>query len=153
MKIETTASLTGLIFDEAGERRHLVWINVTQNPTAEWIARQLIEAFPWDEAPGYLIRDNDQVYGNVAPRRIRAMGIRDKPIAPGSPWQNGFAERLIGSIRCEYLDHLVVLNEAHLRRVLRTTLSTTTETGHIGRLARMHPCFGPSSGPEPSRHK
>jgi transposase InsO family protein len=102
------------------DRRALVWINVTQNPTAEWIAHQLTEAFPWDEAPGYLIRDNDGIYGNVALRRIRAMGIRDKPTAPGSPWQNGFVERLIGSIRRECLDHLVVRGEAHLRRILRT---------------------------------
>jgi transposase InsO family protein len=101
------------------DRRVLVWINVTQNPTAEWIARQLTEAFPWNEAPGYLIRDNDCVYGNVAVRRVRAMGIRDKPIAPASPWQNGFAERLIGSIRRECVDHLVVLGEAHLRRILQ----------------------------------
>ena len=102
------------------DRRELIWINVTRNPTAEWIGRQLTEAFPWDEAPGYLIRDNDCIYGNVALRRIRAMGIRDKPIAPGSPWQNGFAERLIGSIRRECLDHLVVLGEAQLRRILRS---------------------------------
>jgi len=102
------------------ERRELVWINVTQSPTAEWIARQLTEAFPWDTAPSYLIRDNDRIYGDVAKRRVRVMGIRDKPIAPASPWQNGFAERLIGSIRREYLDHLVVLSEAHLRRILRS---------------------------------
>jgi transposase InsO family protein len=78
------------------ERRELVWINVTKNPTAEWIARQLTEAFSWEGAPRYLLRDNDRVYGDVALRRIRAMGIRDKPIAPGSPWQNGIAGRLIG---------------------------------------------------------
>ena len=101
------------------DRRVLVWISVTQSPTAEWLARQLTEAFPWDEAPSYLIRDNDRIYGDVALSRIRAMGIRDRPIAPGSPWQNGFAERLIGSIRRECLDHLVVLSEAHLRRILR----------------------------------
>jgi transposase InsO family protein len=101
------------------ERRELVWINVTANPTAEWIARQLTEAFPWSEAPRYLIRDRDRIYGDVAMRRVRAMGIRDKPIAPASPWQNGFAERLIGSIRRECLDHLVVLSEAHLRRMLQ----------------------------------
>src|SRR5262245_28560428 len=70
--------------------------------------------FPWDEAPGYLVRDHDRVYGDVVLRRIRTMGIRDKPIAPASPWQNSFAERLIGSIRRECLDHLVVLSEAHL---------------------------------------
>ena len=101
------------------DRRDLVWINVTQNPTAEWIARQLTEAFPWDDAPRYLIRDRDRIYGEVARRRIRAMGIRDKPIAPASPWQNGFAERLIGSIRRECVDHFIILGEAHLRRILR----------------------------------
>ena len=97
------------------DRRALIWINVTRNPTAECVAHPLTEAFPWDEAPGYLIRDNDRIYGKVTLRRIRAMGIRDKPITPGSPWQNCFAERLIGSIRRECLDHLVILSEAHLR--------------------------------------
>ena len=101
------------------DRRDLVWTNVTTNPTAEWIARQLTEAFPWNDAPRYLIRDRDCIYGAVVTRRLRAMGIRDKPIAPASPWQNGFAERLIGSIRRECLDHLIVLGEAHLRRILQ----------------------------------
>jgi transposase InsO family protein len=85
---------------------------------AEWIARQITEAFPWNEAPRYLIRDRDAIYGTAVVRRLRAMGIRDKPIAPGSPWQNGYAERLIGTIRRECLDHLIVLGEAHLRGVL-----------------------------------
>jgi transposase InsO family protein len=102
------------------DRRDLVWINVTTNPTAEWIARQITEAFPWDDAPKYLIRDRDQIYGAVVTRRLRAMGIRDKPTAPASPWQNGFAERLIGSIRRECLDHIIVLGEAHLRRILKS---------------------------------
>ena len=101
------------------DRRDLVWVNVTTNPTAEWIARQLTEAFPWNETPLYLIRDRDRIYGTVVTRRLRAMRIRDKPIAPASPWQNGFAERLIGSIRRECVDHFVVLGEAHLRRILR----------------------------------
>ena len=102
------------------DRRDLVWINVTRHPTAEWIARQITEAFPWNEAPRYLIRDRDRIYGAVVTHRLRAMGIRDKPTAPASPWQNGFAERLIGSIRRECVDHIVVLGEAHLRRILRT---------------------------------
>jgi len=101
------------------DRRDLVWTNVTTNPTAEWIARQLTEAFPWNDAPRYLIRDRDCIYGAVVTRRLRAMGIRDKPIAPASPWQNGFAERLIGSIRRECLDHLIVLGEPYLRRNLQ----------------------------------
>ena len=102
------------------DRRDLVWINVTTNPTAEWVARQLTEAFPWNEAPRYMIRDRDRIYGTVVTRRLRAMGIRDKPTAPASPWQNGFAERLIGSIRRECLDHIIVLGEEHLRRILRS---------------------------------
>jgi transposase InsO family protein len=102
------------------DRRDLVWINVTTNPTAEWVANQLTEAFPWDEAPGFMIRDRDRIYGAVVTRRLHAMGIRDKPIAPSSPWQNGFAERLIGSIRRECLDHIVVLGEVHLRRILKS---------------------------------
>src|SRR6187200_1408042 len=101
------------------DRRDLVWINVTTNPTAEWVARQLTEAFPWDDAPQHLIRDRDRIYGTSVTRRLRAMGIRDKPTASASPWQNGFAERLIGSIRRECVDHFVVLGEAHLRRILR----------------------------------
>ena len=99
-------------------RRELVWINATAHPTAEWIAQQLTEAFPWNEIPRYLIRDRDGIYGAAVRRRLRAMGIRDKPIAPGSPWQNGHVERLIGTIRRECLDHMIVFGEAHLRRIL-----------------------------------
>jgi transposase InsO family protein len=87
---------------------------------AERIARQLTEAFPWSAAPRYLIRDQDRIYGSIVVRRMRAMGIRDKPIAPASPWQNGFSERLIGSIRRECVDHFIILGEAHLRCILRT---------------------------------
>ena len=101
-------------------RRELVWVNVTAHPTAEWIARQITEDVPWNETPRYLIRDRDRIYGIVVRRRLQAMGIRDKPISAGAPWQNCFAERLIGSIRRECVDHLVVFGERHLRRILRS---------------------------------
>src|ERR1700757_4479656 len=101
------------------DRRDLIWINATANPTPEWVARQITEAFPWDGAPRYMIRDRDRIYGTVVTRRLRAMGFRDKPIAAASPWQNSFVERLIGSIRRECLNHLIVLGEAHLRRILK----------------------------------
>src|SRR6202140_1010953 len=101
------------------DRRDLVWIGVITHPTGEWVARQITEAFPWDGAPRYMIRDRDRIYGAVVTRRLRAMGIRENPIAPASPWQNSFAERLIGSIRRECLDHIIVLGEEHLRRILK----------------------------------
>ena len=110
------------------DRRELVWISVTTHPTAEWVARQITEAFPWNEAPRYMIRDRDRIYGAVVTRRLRAMGIRDKPTAPASPWQNGFAERLIGSIRRECVDHIIVLGEAHLRQSLKSYARYYNET-------------------------
>ena len=91
---------------------------MTRHPTAEWLARQITEAFPWTSAPAYLVRDNDGAYGHVFTSRVRAMGIRDRPISPGSPWQNGYAERLIGTLRRECLDRMLIFGEAHLRRVL-----------------------------------
>jgi transposase InsO family protein len=100
------------------ERRLLLSFAVTENPTAEWISRQITEAFPWDSAPRYLIRDRDTSYGPVFVQRLRAMGIRDRPIAPRSPWQNAYIERFIGSIRRQCLDHMIVFGEAHLRRIL-----------------------------------
>jgi transposase InsO family protein len=99
------------------QRRRLISLSVTANPTAEWIARQITDAFPWNEAPDYLIRDRDGSYGHAVTKRLAAMGIRDHPTAPHSPWQNGNAERLIDSIRRECLDHIVI-GEAHLRRIL-----------------------------------
>ena len=102
------------------DRRELTWIRVTTYLTAEWVARQITEAFPWNEAPRYMIHDRDRIFGAVVTRRLRAMGIRDKPTAPASPWQNGFVERLIGSIRRECVDHIIVLGEMHLRRILRS---------------------------------
>jgi transposase InsO family protein len=100
------------------ERRQLLWFAVTRNPTAEWLARQITEAFPWDTTPEYLIRDNDRAFGVAFKARVRAMGIRDQPISFRSPWQNGYLERLIGSIRHECTDHLIVFSEEHLRRIL-----------------------------------
>ena len=99
-------------------RRKLLWFEVTRHPTAEWLARQITEAFPWASAPAYLVRDNDRAYGNVFTSRVRAMGIRDRPISSESPWQNGIAERLIGTLRRECLDRMLIFGEAHLRRVL-----------------------------------
>jgi transposase InsO family protein len=100
------------------QRRRLISLTVTTNPTAERIAHQITDAFPWNEAPDYLIRDRDASYGHAVTRRLSAMGIRDHPTSPRSPWQNGHAERLIGSVRRECLDHIVVLGDAHLRRIL-----------------------------------
>jgi transposase InsO family protein len=99
-------------------RRRLLWFDVTRHPTAEWLARQMTEAFPWASTPVYLIRDNDRAYGQAFTTRVTAMGIRDRPISPGAPWQNGITERLIGTLRRECLDHVVIFGEAHLRRVL-----------------------------------
>jgi transposase InsO family protein len=107
-------------------RRRLVRIGVTANPTTEWIAGQVTEAFPWDEATRHLIRDHDGAFGPTYTRRIRGMEIRDHPTALRSPWQNGHVERLIGSIRRECLDHIVVFGEADLRRILKAYASTTT---------------------------
>ena len=110
------------------DRRRLLWLGATGHPTAEWITRQLTEACGWDEAPRYLVRDRDRSYNEVFVRRIRAMGIRDRPISPRSPWQNGYAERLIGSIRRECIDHVIVFGECHLRHLLRSYLNYYNET-------------------------
>jgi putative transposase len=105
------------------ERRRVVHINVTDAPTAQWTAQQLVEAFPWETAPRYLLRDRDAVYGVVFSSRAQAMGIHEVKAAPRSPWQNPYVERLIGTLRRECLDHMVVLNETHLRRLLRDYLA------------------------------
>ncbi len=99
-------------------RRQLLWFEVTRHPTAERLARQITEAFPWTSAPAYLVRDNDRAYGHVFTSRVRALGIRDRPISLQSPWQNGYAERLIGTLRRECLDRVVIFGETHLRRIL-----------------------------------
>ena len=99
-------------------RRRLVHFNVTEHPTAEWTARQLLEACALEEVPRYLIRDRDQVYGERFSHQARTLDIREAVIAPWSPWQNPYAERVIGSIRRECLDHVVVIGERHLRGIL-----------------------------------
>src|ERR1700737_4910972 len=108
-------------------RRHILWFGVTAHPTAEWIANQVTEACGWEQAPRYLIRDRDAAYGEVFIRRLRSMGIRDRPTSPRSPWQNAYSERLIGSIRRECLDHVVVFGERHLRHLLLSYMNYHNE--------------------------
>jgi putative transposase len=102
----------------AHHRRRVVHFNVTEHPTAAWTAQQVVAAFPWDETPSYLLRDRDCIYSSSFRQRVRHMGIEEVVIAPQSPWQNPYVERLIGSIRRECLDHVIVLHERHLRRIL-----------------------------------
>jgi transposase InsO family protein len=101
-------------------RRQILWIGVTAHPTAEWIANQLTGACGWDQIPRYLIRDRDGAYAEIFRRRVRSIGIRDRPTSARSPWQNAYAERLIGSIRRECIDHVVIFGERHLRHVLQS---------------------------------
>ena len=100
------------------DRRRILHFNVTEHPTAEWTAQQIVEAFPYDTAPKYIIRDRDAVYGESFRRRVSSMGIEEVITACQSPWQNAYAERVIGSIRRECLDHVIVFGENHLRRIL-----------------------------------
>jgi hypothetical protein len=125
------------------ERRQLLWFAVTRNPTAEWLARQITEAFPWETAPKYLVRDNDRAYGAAFRTRLRAMGIRDRPTSFRSPWQNGHVERLIGSIRRECTDHLIVFNAEHLRRILTKYAAYYNEARTHVSLAKDAPCGRP----------
>ena len=120
--------LYGLLILRHG-RRQILWLGVTVHPNAEWVARQLTEACGWEWTPSYIIRDRDGVYGEIFTRRLRAMGIRDRPTAPRSPWQNGHTERLIGSLRRECLDHVVIFGEWHLRHVFLCIWNITTGRG------------------------
>jgi len=106
----------------AHDRRCIVHFNVTEGPSARWTGQQLVNAFPYDSAPEYLIRDRDKIYGAAFVRRVRAMGIEQVLTAPRSPWQNPYCERVIGTFRRECLDHVIVLGEQHLRRILREYL-------------------------------
>jgi putative transposase len=100
------------------DRRQIVHFNVTTNPHAEWTAQQIVQAFPYEEAPRFLIRDRDGIYGDYFKERVKDMGIEEVPIAPQSPWQNPYCERAVGSIRRDCLDHVIVLGERHLHRIL-----------------------------------
>jgi putative transposase len=102
----------------AHHRRRVVHFNVTEHPTARWTAQQIVDAFPDDSAPAYLLRDRDRIYGQPFRHRVKGMGIEELLTAPQSPWKNPFVERLIGSIRLERLNHVLVLGEPHLRRIL-----------------------------------
>ena len=105
------------------ERREIIHFNVTEHPTAQWTAQQMVEAFPWETAPKYLLRDRDSIYGACFRRRVHSLNMEEVCTAPRSPWQNPFVERLIGSIRRECLNHVIVLNERHLRSILRDYFS------------------------------
>jgi putative transposase len=104
----------------AHDRRRVVHFNVTEHPTAAWTAQQIIEAFPEETAPRFLLRDRDRIYGEEFHRRMARMGIEEVMTAPHSPWQSPYVERLIGSIRRECLNHVIVFNEKHLRRILKS---------------------------------
>jgi putative transposase len=103
----------------AHDRRRILSINVTSSPSAAWTANQIVQAFPWETAPRYLLRDRDGIYGAVFRNRIKHLGTKEVIIARRSPWQNPYAERVIGTLRRELLDHVIVMNEQHLRRLLR----------------------------------
>jgi transposase InsO family protein len=129
------------------DQRQVVHFNVTAHPTAQWTAQQIVEAFPFDEAPRFLLRDRDQIYGADFQQRVTNMGIEEVVIAPHSPWQNPYVERLIGTLRRELLDRVIVLNEAHLRRLMTSYLEYYhTVRPHLS-LDRNAPIPRPIQGP------
>ena len=113
------------------ERRKIVHFNITDSPTAAWTAQQIINTFPYDTAPEYLLRDRDSIYGSVFVQRVAGMGIKQRLISPRSPWQSPYVERLVGSIRRECLDRVIVFNERQLRRVLEFYLEYYHPCLHI----------------------
>jgi len=124
----------------AHDRPEVVYFNVTEHATAQWVGQQMVEAFPWDTAPRYLLRDRDAIYGERFRRRVRSLLIKEVITAPRSPWQNPYVERIIGSIRRDCLDHIIVFNEGNLKRILtryfeyyhrwRTHLGLEMDTPH-----------------------
>jgi transposase InsO family protein len=127
----------------AHDRRRLVHFNVTDSPGAEWTAQQIVEAFPWDTAPRYLLRDRDGIYGQEFTTRVKHMGIKEVKTAPRSPWQSRYVERLIGTLRRDCIDHVIVLGDKHLRRILHDYL------GYYHK-CRTHLSLG-KDAPEPRR--
>jgi transposase InsO family protein len=132
----------------AHHRRRVVHFNVTEHPTAAWTAQQMLEAFPEDKAPHYLTRDRDQIYGEYFRHRLREMDITEVLTAPQSPWQNPFAERLVGSIRRECVDHVIVLGEKHLRRILKSYFDYYLGSKTHLSLAKDAPIIRVMQGPE-----
>ena len=124
------------------DRRRIVHFNVTEHPSAEWTAQQMVDAFPWDTAPRYLVRDRDQTYGAYFDTRVDGLGIEQVLTAPRSPWQNPFVERVIGSIRRECLDHVIVLDERHLKRTLVVPSIYSSASPWVG----SRPCGAKYSG-------
>ena len=127
MDFFTVSTLTGrvlfLLVLISHDRRRIVHVNVTEHPTSAWTAQQLVDAFPEDSAPRWLLRDRDSIYDEHVRRRIASLGITEVVSSPLSPWQNPYVERVIGSIRRECLDHVIILNHRHLRRMLRAYLA------------------------------
>lgn len=132
----------------AHRRRQLIHFNVTEHPTAAWTAQQILQAFPEETAPRYLIRDRDRIYGGCFRNRLRDLGISEVPTAPQSPWQNPYAERLVGSIRRECLDHVIVMGEKHLRRILKSYFDYYLGSRTHLSLAKDAPATRPVQGPE-----
>ncbi len=133
------------------EQRQVVHFNVTSHPTAQWTAQQIVEAFPFDETPRFLLRDRDHIYGAYFRQRVKNMGIEEVVIAPRSPWQNPYAERLIGTLRRELLDRVIIRNEAHLQRLMTSYLAYYhTVRPHLSlerNAPRPRPIQGPREGP------
>jgi transposase InsO family protein len=133
------------------DRRKIVRFDVTQHPTAGWLSRQLTDAFPWGTAPRFLLRDRDTSYGSVFRKRVEVMGITEVVTAPRSPWQNAYVERVIGSIRRECLDHVVIFNQRHLRCSSHLMWITTTAPGPIFHWTKIVRTLDPSSRPHAAR--
>ena len=133
------------------EQRQVVHFNVTRHPTAQWTAQQIVDAFPFDEASRFILRDRDQIYGEYFRQRVKTMGIEEVVIAPQSPWQNPYAERLIGTLRRELLDRVIVLNDAHLRRLMTSYLAYYHRVRPHLSLERNAPIPRPIQGPGEGR--